>query len=137
MDLSREQRYLQLPDLKKQEGKRTNKTKMANCKPGPDPTIRYLAVPGRNEESKGKCPRCNGTGIVGKFCFPCCDAADEMIGTCPECEQVGPLARLCEQCGRAEYQDESPGGHCPNCNKDGMRGCPCTDCKGMNMVYEE
>ena len=98
----------------------------------PDPTIRYLTVPG---QTQGRCPDCNGTGNVGNFCFPCCDSALMMIGTCPECEHSGPIGLRCQECNNADYEDELPG-HCPQCHKCGVQGYICTRCEDSKITYE-
>jgi hypothetical protein len=100
-----------------------------------DPVIRYVAVPGRGD-IKGRCAQCKGTGQVGNFCFPCCEAADLNDGKCPDCEQRGPIGLKCPVCGRGEYLDVTPMGRCPKCNSEGVLGCPCSHCDDAAVVYK-
>jgi hypothetical protein len=72
--------------------------------PNPDdPSIRYLDA-GYGDE--GTCPVCMGDGVVGRFCFGCCDKAGMMVGRCPRCEEVGRLGDDCPECPTRTFETQ-------------------------------
>jgi hypothetical protein len=98
-----------------------------------DPSIRYLYA-GYGDE--GTCPICMGDGVVGRFCFKCCDEAGMMVGRCPRCDEVGRLGDDCPECITTSFETALEEGVCSTCGGGGAKYTECQICEDQSSHFE-
>ena len=122
---------------------------------GRGPKAPFLSVLGTVDVDMGVCKLCGDRGRVSDVCLPCCRAAGIGMVVCTECQDEGPYGLPCQGCRGADYGigpvkeknnrpisegtydiGDLPMGSCPLCGQEGIRGCLCSGCEDMSILYD-